>query len=536
MLGLLRISMAVDSHRLIRLFKMYGLDMPNKEIADLFVLEDRMLIKYNPLNPHTAELNEIVNETWFILPEKAKKHKLCHKRENRPQTLSAADSTKHLPEKKYPNEAASAVQETNNSSSAASDAAAKTPYWMLRLLPENERSDKALELIRNHFKIKFSSNQELERKLDKINRFTKKVGSEAADSFFYAIWATEAVDELTNDKVLKFAEEIGSKAALEFFEAIGNTRAVEELTNEKVLSTKEFVKKIGSNVAEGFFYAIGHTKAVDELTSDRVLSTKEFVKKIGSPASGGFFHTIGYTKAVKELTSKEVLKFAEEMESNAARGLFYAIGSNNKAIDKIISKRVLKFAEEIGSDPAWEFFQEIGSTKAVDELTSDRVLSTKEFVKKIGSEAARGFFAAIGKTKAVKEFTSPSFLAWGLELNKDIREFLFTSKILKALLQIMLFSKSHGLCGEKGSPEEDPLIKLIGAESKEVHKINTNLGYVSRLVQNLDYAEKRGFGRVNLNMINKLNMKIQSAGWNTIFVASASDFINSKEDFELLFS
>ncbi len=397
MLGLLRISMAVDSHRLIRLFKMYGLDMPNKEIADLFVLEDRMLIKYNPLNPHTAELNEIVNETWFILPEKAKKHKLCHKRENRPQTLSAADSTKHLPEKKYPNEAASAVQETNNSSSAASDAAAKTPYWMLRLLPENERSDKALELIRNHFKIKFSSNQELERKLDKINRFTKRVGSEAADSFFYAIWATEAVDELSNDKVLKFAEGIGSKAALEFFEAIGNTRAVEELTNEKVLSTKEFVKKIGS-------------------------------------------------------------------------------------------------------------------------------------------EAARGFFAAIGKTKAVKEFTSPSFLAWGLELNKDIREFLFTSKILKALLQIMLFSKSHGLCGEKGSPEEDPLIKLIGAESKEVHKINTNLGYVSRLVQNLDYAEKRGFGRVNLNMINKLNMKIQSAGWNTIFVASASDFINSKEDFELLFS
>ena len=437
----------------------------NKEIMDFFNLAGNM-INANSAQPHVDELIKIVDEVRRTLPKKAKRNGLVYKEGSRPCLLSAALATKTQGDESHTTALHRGAVRSAPDNHNRYEPNALTQSRLKENLIGNRCTVETAELIMDYLRGKFTSDQDIQEELAKINKFAEGIGGDAASSFFHAI---------------------------------RETKAVEELTDARVLATEEFVKGIGA--ASSFFYAIGETKAVEELTDARVL---KFAEGIGGDAASSFFHAIRVTKAVEELTDARVLATEE-------------------------------FVKGIGRGAASSFFHAIGETKAVEELTDVRVLATEEFVKGIGGDAASSFFHAIGETKAVEELTSPAFIEWLKKKPFNTPMEVKKGKIVE-LAQIMSFSNSHGLCGEKWSFEHDPLIKLTGVESNDDNGLNVNLPQMAKLTRNLKAAEDRGFGRVDQSLLGKLNTTVQRTGGSITYVAFASDFINSKEAFGVLFS
>ena len=404
---------------------------------------------------------------------------------------------------------------------------------------------------------------------ERVLTFAKSLGSETASTYFWAIGGTKAVTELTDKRVLAFAKSLGSDVARWYFKAISNTEAVAELTDKRVLRASEFVKSIGSDAAYGYFKTIGGTKAVTELTDKRVLTfakslgsdaaceyfraigdtkavteltdkrifgASEFVKSIGSDAAYGYFRAIGNTEAVAELTDERILTFAKSLGDDVASTYFRAIG-NTKAVAELTDERVFEaseFLKSIDSDAAYGYFQAIGNTKAVAELTDKRIFGASEFVKSIDSTAAYWYFQAIGDTKAVAELTENSFLTW----LKDSYEIDGLPELLPNLGAVLNYSSSHLLYKNPPSFSNDPIIKLLKPEHAEdnpgMFKTEV-MGWVE-LIKVLNEAEKKGFGAVDSAAFGRMVALFQRTGGSVVYLAFASDFLDSEEKLKILFS
>ncbi len=368
---------------------------------------------------------------------------------------------------------------------------------------------------------------------ERILTFAKSLGSAAAYWYFQAIGNTKAVTELTGERVLTFAKSLGSETASTYFWAIGGTKAVAELTGERVLT---FAKSLGSDVARWYFKAISNTEAVAELTDKRVLRASEFVKSIGSDAAYGYFRAIGNTEAVAELTDERILTFAKSLGDDVASTYFRAIG-NTKAVAELTDERVFEaseFLKSIDSDAAYGYFQAIGNTKAVAELTDKRIFGASEFVKSIDSTAAYWYFQAIGDTKAVAELTENSFLTW----LKDSYEIDGLPELLPNLGAVLNYSSSHLLYKNPPSFSNDPIIKLLKPEHAEdnpgMFKTEV-MGWVE-LIKVLNEAEKKGFGAVDSAAFGRMVALFQRTGGSVVYLAFASDFLDSEEKLKILFS
>ncbi len=115
-----------------------------------------------------------------------------------------------------------------------------------------------------------------------------------------------------------------------------------------------------------------------------------------------------------------ILSFAKSIGQDAADWYFTAI-SETKAVAELTDERVLSFAKSIGRDAVYQYFWVIGETKAVAELTDERVLS---FAKSIDPDAAYQYFRAIRNTKAVAELTDEQVLSFAKSSGAEaVREY-----------------------------------------------------------------------------------------------------------------
>ena len=238
----------------------------------------------------------------------------------------------------------------------------------------------------------------------RVLEFARKVDRHTAEWYFWAVWGTKAVKELTDDRVLQAIENFRSvdgSAVVEYFLAIRETKATVRLTSPEVLST---ARSLGSEAAVELFGACWETKAVSTLTDARILG---FARSLGSDAAKEFFLAIRETGSVPELTDARVLDFVGTLGRGAAEDYFRAVRKTRAAME-LTNDRVLLFAESIGRASAQKYFQVIGSTRAVEELTSNSILGMSGVIRSIGSDAALDYFLAAAAKKGEPSTKEPT--------------------------------------------------------------------------------------------------------------------------------
>ncbi len=123
---------------------------------------------------------------------------------------------------------------------------------------------------------------------------------------------------------------------------------------------------------------------------------------------------------VEGLTQKlaEIAEFATAIGGPAARDYFRALGET-KAVAELTDERVLAFARSVDPHTAEWYFWAIWGTKAVPELTNERVLRSVAFFRSIDSPATVEYFVAIRETKAARELTNERVLAFAESIGSD---------------------------------------------------------------------------------------------------------------------
>ena len=114
----------------------------------------------------------------------------------------------------------------------------------------------------------------------------------------------------------------------------------------------------------------------------------------------------------------EIAEFARTIGAPAARDYFRAI-HETKAVAELTDERVLTFARSVDRHTAEWYFWAIWGTKAVRELTSERVLRAVEFFRSIDSPATVEYFLAIRETKAATELTKERILRFAESIGSD---------------------------------------------------------------------------------------------------------------------
>jgi len=115
--------------------------------------------------------------------------------------------------------------------------------------------------------------------LEAVAEFVGAIGRGAAQDYVRALRETGALTELTDPRVLAFARTVDPHTAEWYFWSVWGTKAVRELTSDGVLGSVEFFQAIDSPATVEYFLAIRQTRAVRELTDVRVL---ELAREIGS--------------------------------------------------------------------------------------------------------------------------------------------------------------------------------------------------------------------------------------------------------------
>jgi hypothetical protein len=114
----------------------------------------------------------------------------------------------------------------------------------------------------------------------------------------------------------------------------------------------------------------------------------------------------------------DIAAFAKTIGIPAAKDYFRAIGET-KAVAELTDERVFNFAKSIDPHTAEWYFWTIWGTKAVAELTADRVLKSAEFFKAIDGLATVEYFLAIRETKAAAELTDEKVLNFAKSIGSD---------------------------------------------------------------------------------------------------------------------
>lgn len=240
-------------------------------------------------------------------------------------------------------------------------------------------------------------------RLAAIAQFVHALGAPAARDYFRAVRETGAADALTTDRLFAFARSIDPHAAEWYFWALWGTRAVRELTDARFLASSDVLRSLDSQATVEYFLAIRETGAAEALTSERVLT---FARTIGSEAAVEYFGAFWETRAVVQLTDPSVLDFAAALGGDGAREYFRAL-RETKAVTALTDKEVRAFARSLGERLAGAYFRALRTTKAVAELTSEEV---RLFVELIGPGPARAYLETLESTRAVDALTSPALL------------------------------------------------------------------------------------------------------------------------------
>jgi len=114
----------------------------------------------------------------------------------------------------------------------------------------------------------------------------------------------------------------------------------------------------------------------------------------------------------------EIAEFATSIGIPAARDYFRAI-EETKAVAELTDERVLAFARSVDRHTAEWYFWAVWGTKAVQELTNERVLKAVKFFRSIDSPATVEYFLAIRETKAAAELTRERVLNFAESIGSD---------------------------------------------------------------------------------------------------------------------
>ncbi len=139
----------------------------------------------------------------------------------------------------------------------------------------------------------------------------------------------------------------------------------------------------------------------------------EELRLIVSQVGQGFPTVDGRAKRLSEIA-----EFAASIGGPAARDYFRAI-EETRAVAELTDDRVLAFARSVDAHTAEWYFWAIWGTKAVTELTNERVLKAVEFFRSIDSPATVEYFLAIRETKAAAELTNETILTFAESIGSD---------------------------------------------------------------------------------------------------------------------
>lgn len=240
-------------------------------------------------------------------------------------------------------------------------------------------------------------------RLREIAAFVSAIGRRAARDFFRAIRESGAVDRLLAPDVLEFGRSVDAHTAEWYFWALWGTRSVAELTEPSFLRDVDFFRSVGEPAVVEYFVAMRETRAVRELTDPRV---REMARSIGPDAAVEYFGSLWETKCVDELTGRTVLDFARSLGGETAKEYFLAI-RETRDVASLTDLRVLLFAEREGPRIAEEYFRAIRETRAAQPLTGEAV---RLFAESIGKPSALAYFRAVGSTRAIRELTDGALL------------------------------------------------------------------------------------------------------------------------------
>jgi len=273
----------------------------------------------------------------------------------------------------------------------------------VRTLVRSGCGPEELQLIVSRIEVESPDESVRSERLREIAAFLSTIGRRAARDFFRAIRETGAVDRLLAPEVLEFGRSVDQHTAEWYFWAIWGTKSVADLTEPGFLRDVEFFRSIGEPAVVEYFVAMRETRAVRQLTDSRV---REMARSIGPDAAVEYFGSLWETKSVDELTGRTILDFARSLNGETAKEYFLAI-RETRDVASLTDLRVLLFAEREGPRIAEDYFRAIRETRAAQPLTDEAV---RLFAESIGKASAQAYFRAVGSTRAVNELTDRALL------------------------------------------------------------------------------------------------------------------------------
>ena len=273
----------------------------------------------------------------------------------------------------------------------------------LRVLGRAGLNSEEVRLFVDHLRTRFPLEEEQASHLSAIAEFLTAIGRRAAKDYVRAVRETGAFDRLTSPEVLEFARSVDPHTAEWYFWAMWGTRAVSELTAEPFLRESEFFRAIGGPAVVEYFVALRETGAVQALTDPALLA---FARELGPDAAVEFFGSLWETKEVPALIDARVRAFALSLDLDSAKEYFLAV-RESRNVRALTDMRVMLFVEGEGRKVALDYFRALRRTRAVERLTDEPV---RLFAESIGRPCARAYFQVLASTRATSELTSESFL------------------------------------------------------------------------------------------------------------------------------
>ncbi len=406
----------------------------------------------------------------------------------------------------------------------------------------------------------------MDPKIFNIEKRLEYINKEFTDATYLdAMHTPEDVKNLTSkefiesmdEKTLKFIQSFNYFKAKSFFGAIARTGEIKRLINPKIFNIE---KKFFNIEKRLFLYHHAEMDYLDAMQTPedvKNLTSKEFIeamdekilKSIGDfyyVKSKSFFGAIARTGEIKILTDKNTINLIKYLGDNARKYL--------DAMQTPEDVKILTSAEFMDS---------------IDEKTL-KLIHTIEYY------AHCNFFNIITRTHTIKEFKDPNFVDIIINLNhyanlylnamktpedvkiltgKDFIDALNntmdekTIKLIKRadynnnntlfyeMMGIWFYSKTHKL-SRNSTFLEDPIIKTIKPENanKDFNKFKSEVKGWSNAIKNFELAEEKGFGSIDKTKFDRLLKFYSRTGGSIEYISFASNFIKSKEDFEILLS
>ena len=114
----------------------------------------------------------------------------------------------------------------------------------------------------------------------------------------------------------------------------------------------------------------------------------------------------------------ELAEFVTAIGAPAARDYFRAI-QETRAVAELTDEKVLSFARSVDRHTAEWYFWAMWGTRSVHDLTRETFLGSTEFFRTIDSQATVEFFLAIRETKEVERLTRPAILEFVRSIGND---------------------------------------------------------------------------------------------------------------------